>query len=1300
MKRLILLISFALLTNFGGLMAQTGHFYPSNMFSSGLISSLCQDKYGSVWIATDYGLNRFDGYVFQTFLHDEDDPWSICDNGAVSLLCDRSGRVWVGTIHGLDRYDEAASGFVHYNFPGGNRPRVTSLLQLADGRILVGTAGYGAYVLGSDDSLRVSDTFGDEAHNRYVSRSFEDSKGRLWKSGHDNTVVMKSGGKLQQFFVEGEPLGFVERDADVYVVTRHAVHVFSNGVMASTPIVKGGQTGKELVFSAMGKDKNDNIYIGTRGNGLYRLPKGSRQLERYEVNTYGTDMNTATIRGVLSDRSGNLWVGLQRKGLAFIPQTPMQFRSWSFEAQHVNVSSPVSSVCDGDGGITWCSVKGVGVYGFDQKGHIVAHPSAPDASEFIFRDRQNRYWVGTDDGLFAYNPLTGVSQLKVRFDCDSFNDMTSDDNGNIYISTFSRGFCVYNPQTGELKNFRNEGRDTVKTGHLCNDWVMCMSPDHEGNIWMGTASGVSCFDPRTGSFLSHGWNQLLNGIICFSICELSTGNIAIGTDRGLYLYDHNSRQVMIFPGSEQLRNKTVNYIVQSNNGDIWCSTSMGIWQYDKEKRNFIGHINGNGLTTKEYIYGVGMHTDDDRVFFGTNDGLTVFSPSNVVSQKTAPGTLQLSAFYVGNTPVNTRTVLNGVQVTDKAVTESSYFTLSYLDHTVTLGFSLFNFDNPSNITYEYRVNNGEWTANPIGKNDFTFSHLQPGTYRVTVRAMTGQGDYTPEKTIVITVRAPWYRSLLTYFIYFLLLAGLGTYILLTMRRRANERLNEEKMTFLINATHDIRSPLTLIMSPLANLRNRLTDDQKEAQRDVDTIEHNAQRIQNLVNQILDVRKIDKQQMRLHCEQTDLVGFVKGISRMFDYNAQERNIKFELQHDGLDKLDVWVDRGQFDKVVTNLLSNAFKYTHDGGEIIIRLASEGEHAVISVIDNGVGLDSDSLRHIFDRFYQGNNSHRLHIDGTGIGLNLCKMIVDMHHGTITANNRPDGEHGSVFTITLPLGNAHLAPEEVEHTTPAVVSNAHVAAGGGGGRYRVLIVDDDQEIGRYISTELGHYYKFGICTNGREGLKELLTNPYDLVISDVMMPEMDGFTMLRMIKTNLNISHLPVIMLTSKADVGNRLEGLERGADAFLAKPFNMEELHMNIENLIHSRLHLRGKYSGAQQQTELLEQPEVKGNDELLMERIMKVVNKNLSNSDFNVDMLTQEVGISRAQLHRKMKEMTGISTSEFIRNIRLEQAARLLKEQKVNVTQVAYTVGFSNLAHFSTVFRKHFGVSPSEYAERQE
>jgi signal transduction histidine kinase/DNA-binding response OmpR family regulator len=588
--------------------------------------------------------------------------------------------------------------------------------------------------------------------------------------------------------------------------------------------------------------------------------------------------------------------------------------------------------------------------------------------------------------------------------------------------------------------------------------------------------------------------------------------------------------------------------------------------------------------------------------------------------------------------------------------------------------------------------------------------------------------------VVITIRSPWYRSVTAYIIYALLLLSLLFYIQRAYRRRAREQMDEEKMKFLINATHDIRSPLTLIMGPLHKMKQivRTSDGndaggQIEGRRSnemissLETIEHNAQRILNLVNQILDVRKIDKQQMQLHCQPTSLAPFCQGICKMFEFNARERKIAFRFPVVGQDgDVSVWIDRRQMDKVVTNLLSNAFKYTEDGGSIELSISATDKDAVLQVIDSGSGLDGDSVKHIFDRFYQGRNSQRLHTEGTGIGLNLCKMIVDMHHGLISAQNRNDGRKGSVFTVQIPLGNAHLRPEEIDApstmsasvgetetatTQEAVPLAAATAAGTAaplvskGGRPHVLLVDDDTEITRYISSELSRHYKFDIAHNGKEGLHMVLTGDYDVVVSDVMMPEMDGFTMLRMIKTNANVAHVPVVMLTSMADVGNRLEGLERGADAFLAKPFDMDELHMSIDNQINAVRRLRGKFSGAQQQADKLEVPEVKGNDEELMERIMKVVNKHLGDSDFTVDMLTQEACISRTQLHRKMKEMTGLSTSEFIRNLRLEQAARLLKEQKINVTQVAYTVGFSNLAHFSTVFRKHFGVAPSEYIAKQ-
>ncbi len=1332
LRRILLFLTALIVSQL--IYAQTGHFYPSEQFSSGLISAFCQDRRGCIWIGTDFGLNRFDGYHFGTFFHDDARAESLGSDVIASLHCDTQGRVWVGTNRGLDLYDAANERFKHYSFPGNIVPRVSSIIESHDGTLFIGTAGYGLFTLGADDQLHLYD-FGD--NDRYFSRIFEDSQRRLWKSGYDDKVYMRKNGQLHQYHSDaGSVMAYVEHQGQVYLLGLHGLMIEKAGRLQMLQVDMKSLSALDVVFSYMMVGPDNNIYVGTRGQGVWRLQVTPHyKLEPVQVNAFGVDVATSKIQTMAFDHRGNLWLGCQRKGLVLVPQRPTSFTTWSFMAQGLQLGSTISSVCEGDNGLVWCTVQGVGIYGFNASGRVVAHPSSPEAVEFIFRDRKKRYWVGTDDALFSYDPLTGRYQEEVVFDCDRFNDMTSGEDGNIYISTFSRGFCVYNPQTHTLKNHHFNESDTIK-GKLCNNWVMGMMVDKKGLLWLATSSGISCYDPVKDSFLSQGWESQLEGIVCFDVCELQSGSlpdgrllngsIAIGTEQGLYLYDPKTRQIEKFPNSDVLRNKVVCYIVQSNNGDIWCATSQGIWQWPVSSTNFIGHVNGNGLTQREYLYGIGMHTQDDLVFFAHSDGITLFNPANVRLQQQHLDSVQLSALTVSGQLVNASTVINGVRICDRAVCESNYFTLSYLDHTVTMAFSQFNFDNPANVTYEHRIDGGRWQEGPEGQNSFTLSHLQPGTYRVEVRARVG-ADFSPAKVIVITVRAPWYRSSAAMVVYLLLLLLLGGYIYYTYRRRSAIKLNEDKMKFLINATHDIRSPLTLILAPLEKIKRIVGSSEPQQPalvQSVDVIERNAHRILNLVNQILDVRKIDKNQMHLHCAETDLVTFVGGICKMFDYNARERNISFRFDNSGLTELKAWIDSNQFDKVITNLLSNAFKYTQEGGAITLRLSASRQSVSIEVIDTGMGLDPGSEKHLFDRFYQGRNSRTQHINGTGIGLNLCKMIVDMHHGTIEACNRQDAQRGAVFTVTLPLGNSHLSVEELEQPQEtkqvAAFSESQPAMSpkpaepivekrpaSVGGRHRILIVDDDEEIGRYIASELSGYYKFGFCSNGKEALSMLLASidenhskseSYDLVVSDVMMPEMDGFTMLRMIKNNINISHIPIIMLTSKADVANRLEGLERGADAFLAKPFSMDELHVTIDNLIKSRQRLKGKFSGAQQQADKVEKPEVKGNDEQLMERIMRSVNKNLSDSDFSVEMLTQEVGISRAQLHRKMKEMTGLSTSEFIRNIRLEQAARLLREQKINVTQVAYAVGFSNLAHFSTIFRKHFGVSPSEYIDK--
>ena len=1282
MKRIQLLTIFLLLSIVA--FSQTQHFYTSDQLSSNQITNICQDRTGYIWVGTEFGLNKYDGYRFTNYFHETDQAATISSNVISFLFLDSQGSLWVGTQKGLDRYDEANDQFIHVGLTGAKGvPRINYIIQEDEHHLLIGTAGYGLFRLDiRDDSSQMLDGYA-KGDTNYFSYIFIDEEGAFWKSGHGSSISRRDAkGRLEEFESPyGTVTGFIGYEGGVLMICIHGMLFYRDGVMHADFFDQGALGGSELLLRTAIRDRHGNLFIGTMGNGLCWIPKGERSLRKYEYASATFDLGSSNVWALYEDSQDNLWVGCQKRGLLLLPQNQPLFRTWKFADLHVTTGGSLTSVCLGDNGMTWCAVQNNGIIGLDASGRVVAHPASPEGTYLLYRDKQGGYWVGTNGGVYAYDPLTGRAQRKVVFSNGHINAMADDGRGTLFFSVFSEGFCSYNVKTGELRRF-NMHQDDPQRGRLHNDWISHLFFDSKGKLWICTASGVNCYDPVEDHFRPYGWEVVLDYNSVQTIYETSEHKILIGTNTGLYLYDNRKGDVVPFPGAEVLANKVVCGIVEDQSGDLWCSTAMGIWQYQREKGLFVNYLHGNGLGSREYVNGVAMHTPDDRIWFGISDGITSFTPKDIRDSHPASGTIHLTGVYIGSNSVR--------------MPQGDTFEFSYLDNTFTMEFSLLNYLNTENVIYEYRVNKtGEWASTMAGRNRIPFTHLQPGSYLLEVRAFDS-GVYTEPQVYHIVIRAPWYRSSWAYLIYILvILAILGFLVWFYLHKRQQE-LDEEKMKFLINATHDIRSPLTLIMSPLNKLLKRDLDS--DVKSELKTIEHNAQRVQNLVNQILDIRKIDKQQMKLQCQETDMVQYVGNILKSYEYMARERGMEFRYLP-AIDHLNVWLDRSAFDKIVDNLLSNAFKYTYDGGTIEVHV-DEGPNgtAQLQVVDTGVGIRGD-LHKIFDRFYQGSASRSLHIEGTGIGLNLCKMIVEMHHGTIEAANRDDSQ-GSIFTVRLPLGNSHLTKEEIlvpesqEQKTTKVKPQSN---------YRMLVVDDDAEIGLYISQELGAFYHVTPVTSAREALRLLLgveaDRQYDLVVSDVMMPEMDGFTFLRMIKTNMNLSHIPVVMLTSKSDVANRLEGLEKGADAFLAKPFDMDELHVVINNLISKNLRLKGKYSGSQQQKDKVEETKVKGNDELLMERIMKVVNKHLSDSDFNVETLTSEVGISRAQLHRKMKEMTGLPVSEFIRNIRLEQAVRLLEEQKINVTQVAYTVGFSNLAHFSTVFRKQFGVSPTEYMERK-
>ena len=1281
------------------LQAAEGHLFTSEQLTSTNVNHITQDRQGYVWIATSYGLNRFDGYRFTSYFYQPDDSRSLSHNNVQTLFVDSEGQLWVGTVKGLNRYNEATEDFDHFDMrpDTDDEPRITSILESPKGSIIVGTSGFGLYEVGKhQNDIRQINQYSSDDENDYYWGILFDRQGRFWKSDNYGFISCFSAGEQPHLLLRCQPetgltFKFQQADnGDVLAFSKQGGVVFDGATLSSRELHTNLAT---LSCAAISDD--GNLLLGTTGYGLWRFGISGQPRELVNITSRNVDFSTANISTVFEDHQHNLWVGCSQRGLLFCPNEQRAFQGWSLSDNGIVSARVIESLAQASDGGLWAALGDGDLYHFDETGHISRTVECPTRLHFIYRDKNFHYWVGAGCTLYDFDEPSGRLQRRQTYGGDFLNTMIDDGKGNLYLSTFSAGMTVIDTRSGAESHYDMYQREDSR-GYLCNNWIFNFLFDSRGLLWIATSSGVSCYDPVEDSFKTFGWHNILEGYACLTLAEDGNSNILIGTDRGLFCFDRHKNEVGAFPdGGGSLATKSVNAICIEKNGDVWCATSMGIWHYAAEDGQMNDYQSSNGLREREYSVGIRQQLADGRIVFSTSEGLVVFHPANVLNVHRSPGDITLTAMLVGGQPVTTVSQSDGRQITTEPLDRSGHFTLSYLDNTFTLEFSTFDFANARNVALEYKLNDDRWTLTPAGDNTVTFNHLRPGTYRLYVRAVDN-GQYSPSHAYIITIRAPWYRSNMAYLVYLLGVLMLLGYMAWRYYRNRQQQLAEEKMQFLINATHDIRTPLTLILSPLHKLMSR-QDNDVETKEKLGIIDHNARRILNLVNQILDIRKIDKQQMQLQCSETQMVPFINNICKGFKAHALERGISFRFEH--AEDRPAWIDPVQFDKVVQNLLSNAFKFTADGGEILLELSFTDEEFTISVTDTGTGLSETDLHRLFTRFYQSAANQAAGREGTGIGLNLCKMIVEMHGGEISARNREDGIRGSQFIVSVPLrnekikANAEAQAEEIEEKTPE--SAVSVSSSGA----RILLVDDDAEITDYIAQELSPHYRFSTASNGKEALQQLLSGDkkFDLVVSDIMMPVMDGFSLLRAIKSNINIAHLPVILLTSEAAVGNRLEGLERGADAFMAKPFIVDELHVQIDNLLKKAQRLKAQYgTNLEEQKEKVEQLDVADNDKVLMDRIMQSVNKNLDDCYFSVEQLAQEVGLSRSQLHRRMKELTGLSASDFVRNIRMEQAARLLRERHVNVSQVAYSVGFSSLGTFSKVFKQHFGQPPSEYA----
>lgn len=1368
MKALFFFCCHLLLAAFTFVNAQTGRFYSTDKdLSNSLINKVYQDKRGFIWVATEDGLNKFDGNRFIVYKKNKNEPDALLNNYVKTLFEDSKGRFWIACINGIQIYDQATNTFqtipIEHNRDNMAPQTSANIIELQNGEIWLGTYGGGIISL-KDNKFIPQEELNRKIQSYFIQTIYEDSKQNIWIATENKGLFCytPSNGQVQNFTAPGQ---LTSEDISCFCEDKEGtlfISTLNGGLMKLNPSSKQFTAipykgNNRLSIKTLTIDNNNNLYIGTEGFGLKIYNRNTNNIEDYDVHNGIFDLSSSKVHSVLEDKDGNLWLGIFQKGLLMIPSMPNKFNYYgykSFPKSEIGSSCVMSILVDRQN-VAWIATDNDGLYAVNDEGKQILHfkeegsnRSAPRNIICLLEDSEHKLWIGSYlSGLTLINKQTGIcTPVNEQLSTPTASDnkkifcIAEDRNQHIWVGTYGSGVYKMDISGKVIHQYQSSKsqNENWQVNKLCNDWINCIIEDNEGLLWIGTCNGLSCFNPKTENFINYlSQNNLLPNTFVHTLLQDDKGFIWVGTSEGLYKFDKRTQKFSIYTTQQGLPSDVICGMVQDDMNNYWISTHQGMSKLIADTETFINYTASDGIQGNEFTRGAFYKDHRGKIYFGGTGGVTSFYPKDI-AEPNKKLRIEITDFILGNHSVRKGDMLGKHAITDSDVMDATRFTLAYDQNSFRMELSTLDFANPERIIYQYKIKELEtnWLNTSPGMNRVSYANLSPGTYTLMVRAKDNKST-SDIRTVEIVVTPPWYSTwwakVLWSCLLVLVLYALTMYAISRihrrqeiMKQRHQEQINEAKLQFFINISHEIRTPMTLIISPL----EKLIAEHSEKQQVYLMIYRNAQRILRLINQLMDIRKLDKGQMHLKFRETDMVGFIEDLMQTFNYQAQKKNITFtfdkELQD--ADSLKVWIDLNNFDKVLMNVLSNAFKYTSDGGNIHILLKTGHnstyrgalkDYFEICVTDDGIGIDKDKIKQIFERFYQINNDMTQSNFGTGIGLHLARSLVKLHHGLIKAENRED-EQGTRFIIRLPLGSDHLKTDELENPDEAgsdllmsqlskdtlyETDNENAMADEvkkpkAKTRYRVLIIEDDDEIRQYMRNELNTDFRINECTNGREGLEVILRDKPDLVISDIMMPEMDGITLCRKVKQNININHIPVILLTAKSKAEDRIEGLETGADAYIVKPFNTELLRTTASNLIANRERLRGQLIGEQQVEEKIVKIEMKSNDEILMGKVMKTINEHLTDPALNVEMLAANVGMSRVHMHRKLKELTNQSARDFIRNIRLKQAATLLREKNLTISEVAYATGFSNLSHFSNSFREFYGISPTEYKEQPD
>jgi ligand-binding sensor domain-containing protein/signal transduction histidine kinase/DNA-binding response OmpR family regulator len=1317
--------------------------------SNPYIRCILKDSQGFMWFGTNEGLNKFDGSNFTLYEKGTNQPNSLICNAINAIIEDKNKNLWVGTGTGLCVYDREKDNFKAFRHFGQDLfPSVSALLEDNNDNIWIGTFGVGLYKYNKNiDSLYAyihdkNDT--TSISSNFIFSIISDKKGRIWigtRNGLD--LFDEKNNEFTQYY-HGQKLpselstGFInelclDKDGDLWIGTNgkglYELTEQENRWHINHFQLSDFEGSKSSNILSLMCDNKGNLWIGTENGGLYVLQSSSKEFVNYkneEGNLHSLSSNS--IWSLYQDNTGIIWIGTYNHGINFIDARIEKFEVYrrNINEHYTLVNNNVTNFSEDKAGNILIATDGGGISSFNPKtqrfANVIDNSSiSSKAVMAVLCDSKQRIWVGTwDGGIDLFN--TSGKKIK-NFKAEANNkpgsilSLMEDKDGNIWAGTAGNGLLQYNQ---DINDFTRLSCDSLRFPFSNRSFVSILCQDSEGTYWLGLPNGLVSLKLLDGKKIFKAYvhaedTQSISSSCITSIFEDSAHNMWIGTTDGLNLFNKKNGTFTVFRKENGLPNNNINEILEDKNHCLWVSTYGGISKFEIKNKSFKNYSKADGLLSNSYNQRSGLKTRTGEFFFGCNNGFVTFFPDSIKPNTYIPP-VYITGLKIFNNPV-----VAGAKGSplSKSISITRSITLNYKQTSFTIEFVALNYTHSAKNRYAYKLEGFDKDWNYVGTKQYaTYTNIEAGKYIFKVKGSNNEGIWNPEPVqLGIVVRPPYWKTSLAYLLYFTCTAFiLWEFLTLLIikstqakklklekiHHEKSEELNRMKIQFFANVSHEFRTPLSLILAPLKQIidHEQLKDDVK---KQLEMVYHNANRLFRLVNELMDFTKSEEGLLKMLAQKADLVSFSYEAYYMFAAEAQRRDINYTIESE-FDSMEVWFDKSKMEKIISNLLSNAFKFTPDKGKIQLKIgvdnSSTQSSVYISVIDNGSGISNEYIDKVFDRFFQSPEDGNKNSAGTGIGLALVKSLVELHHGTISVTSRKWEE--TCFTVKIPLGHSHFKENEILDESDGNFLVPNQVYQGEGSEQKIqpgqnapllLIVEDNPQLLEYLASVLAQKYHILTASDGAEGLRIAREAIPDLILSDIYMPKLSGIELCKNIKNEMPTSHIPVIFLTAKASTPDIIEGIGTGAEAYITKPFDNLQLEVTIEKTIETRRKLYRRFS----QDVYIIPNENAGNefDRKFLKGIIDYIDKNASNNNITVENLASHLLMSRTNIYRKIKALTGQTATEFIRFTRLKMSIKLLEEGKYNISEIAFKVGFSSPGYFSKCFKDHYGKSPSEY-----